>query len=239
MNSIIEWLKWDSSFFGFKTGRIIITSSYQIDAQLIQSEMQLNGFQLVYCFIDPQNTKANNVVKKMGGNLVDEKVTFYKEIETNSFFVNNNISVYKDLTLTTELYQLSLQSGVHSRFKIDNKFPNGTFEAFYKTWIENSILDQQADICFVYKTLEKITGFITLKTDATSGHIGLIAVDQKLRGLNIGTQMIKACECELASKNINQLRVVTQKANINAMQFYNKNNFKVENIVNVYHLWKD
>ena len=37
--------------------------------------------------------------------------------------------------------------------------------------------------------------------------------------------------------NINQIQVVTQKANIPACAFYNKMGFKIELIENIYHFW--
>mgnify|MGYP002355965114 CR=1 FL=1 len=63
------------------------------------------------------------------------------------------------------------------------------------------------------------------------------SVDQTVRGQSIGSKLINATFFHYSKIGIFDIEVVTQKDNQLACNFYEKNNFKIKNIENIYHLW--
>ncbi len=227
-----EYLKWDSEFFGFKIGKISEYTNIKNFQNTINS-FRDEGYRLIYCFTHPENIEVNNLLSKYA-QLVDEKITYYKIIEKLNYDVDKNIIPCSKIS--TELISLVLQSGEFSRFKIDPNFPEGSLERLYVKWIENTINKKFGDILYVHM-VNKIIGFITLRTANGIGNIDLIAVANDFRGQSIGSKLLMCAYNYFVNKNITNIEVVTQKNNILACKFYEKNNFKIKNIVNIYHLW--
>lgn len=233
----IETLTWDTNFFGFKIGCCNINNTVIFDADALVNVSKKMGYKLVYCTVAPDNIYANKALADAKIKLVDKKVTFIKNVATFNIPVNDNITNFTGNTVDAQLYKLALQSGIYSRFKTDENIPDGMFEKFYNTWIENSVLHGFADKTFVYTVDNQILGFVTLKCLQTQGAIGLIAVDSSARGQNIGSWLIAKCQNYLHTTGITKLLVVTQFDNQPAFNFYIKNGFIVHETQNIYHLW--
>jgi len=232
---MIEKLDWDSSFFGYNIGKINIQNNDTFDFREFKSECK--NFKLVYVFSD--QTIDNSELL-----LVDKKIVFHQ-------YINANIDVqseYKSEIIFESfdvgkhslemLKDLSLQSGIYSRFFVDKNFKNNEYEKLYLKWIENSV-DKiiSFDIIVALKD-NKILGFATLnKKDENLVDIGLVAVSESYRGLGIGKKIIN--ESIMRSKKIgfNEIQVVTQLNNSPANNLYKSTKFEIQNITNIYHFW--
>lgn len=238
-NNYIEKAEWDSTFFNLKIGKFDFnqnhTNSYQELIQLIDNDY---NFDLIYIWSDPYNLETNNLIESIGGKLYDQKVTL--ELTLNNYIPNNelNIKSISNFSLTDKIKSLAYQSGEYSRFKLDQKLGFNNFIKLYTTWIEKSINQEIAIESLGYFEENEILGLITLGTKNNKGDIGLLAVDESHRGKSIGKQLLNQAFIFFQSNNIKNIQVVTQNNNKNALEFYKKNNFKVVNIVNIYHLWK-
>ncbi len=149
------------------------------------------------------------------------------------------IDEYKSEIVSDELKNLAFQSGEYSRFKIDGRLPVQSFERLYTIWIENSVNGKSADKVFIFKASNEIAGFITLAMKDHFGEIGLIAVNNKFRGMEIGSKLIRHTEDFVLSHKENTLKVATQLDNTLACNFYKKNGYEVDIITHVYHFFKD
>ena len=92
-------------------------------------------------------TATNNVAR-----LVDQKITFH--IKINPYFISiidSHIEQFEHNFPSEQLINLSIQSGLYSRYKIDPDFKNNEFENLYLAWIENSVNKKIADHTFVKK----------------------------------------------------------------------------------------
>ena len=67
--------------------------------------------------------------------------------------------------------------------------------------------------------------------------IGLISVSVNQQGNNIGSKLLKATEIGAFKKNCRILYVNTQKKNISACNFYEKNGYSIADVEYVYHFW--
>jgi dTDP-4-amino-4,6-dideoxy-D-galactose acyltransferase len=229
-----EFLSWDSDFFGFKVSAVKLTDQSPQEIEHIISGAYSSGTKLLYLFTS-EPISNNGIIEKYKGLLVDKKVIFRKSLIGIHSNFNNEIEEYTDSFVNDELKELAYQSGEYSRFKIDSRLPASTFERLYTLWIENSVNGKSADKVFIYKVNNQIAGFITLSIKESYGEIGLIAVNNKFRGMEIGTKLIRQSENFTLNQEKNILKVATQIDNILACNFYKKNGFEIDSITQVYH----
>jgi dTDP-4-amino-4,6-dideoxy-D-galactose acyltransferase len=228
--SIIHSLDWDSSFFGYSVGRVDIGDEKKFDFEAFQSESK--NFKLIYVY-------SKNTLFYPNFKLVDKKVLLSQICHD---FLNENIVFTESFDLKVhnivELKKLALESGLYSRFKIDENFKSGEFESLYMRWIENAVNDELTFDIIVALKNNSIVGFATLnrKNDFLAD-IGLVAVSESVRGSGIGKQIIQECIIRSKKAGYGEIQVVTQLDNLAAMNLYKKTNFKIKEINNIYHLW--
>ena len=227
----IQYLEWDSKFFGYKIGKIIFDENIN-DTQL---KFDQEDYQLIYLF---SKEKLNNEFqKKINANLVDIKIEFIKKaVVVNSEFANH-LEIKKINHITDDLLQLVYESGVYSRFKLDQNFKNNEFEKLYEAWINKALNDLNSMVVGAFID-SKIVGFISLGIKQGIADIGLIAVDEHARGKHLGTILLGEANNFAIKNDSEYLTVVTQENNIQAMKFYERNGFSVDKKNYIYHLWK-
>lgn len=232
--ALIKYLEWDSDFFGYKVGEINIVNS-NLPQLLIDAKN--NNYKLLYCRISPDQIIENEICLVNNGKFVDCKTTFSRDTPSDIDLTDHDTFFYENDFVTEDILNLTLQSGIHSRFKVDLNFVNDEFTNLYTVWINRSIRKEKAHKIIVHKGNEKILGFLTLVTNGDTSEIGLIAVDEKHRGSGIGSKIVSKFISESINLNKKKLKVVTQKANINACFFYTKLGFQIEKEENIYHFW--
>ena len=189
---------------------------------------------LIYLFLRNGVTLSDSYISKYKFNLVDRKRTYIlKKIQDNELLPN--IVIYTGDA--SALYDLALQAGVDSRYRVDPDFPNEDFERLYKAWIDNSLTGVMADYVLTYRMPSgKLGGFITLKKRSESLSIGLVATDISCRRMGIGKALMNAAK-HYAYVNRLGLEVTTQADNVPACSFYEDNGFVMQSQTTVYHIW--
>jgi dTDP-4-amino-4,6-dideoxy-D-galactose acyltransferase len=226
-------LDWDSAFFRLEVGSIQID---YFDIKFIPEIEKIkkdNGFDLIYLFIRNINTYQKGVLETAGAKLVDEKVTFKKEISGPA----KSLFGFESYTgeVSPRLLELALASGHKSRFYNDPRTKH-LFPALYRTWIENSVNRSIADEVLISKHEGEISGFVTLKKKDATGSIGLIAVHESMRGMGIGKELMNAANNWYAANGCLEAIVVTQKDNEQACILYEKTGYIAENSQFIFHL---
>jgi dTDP-4-amino-4,6-dideoxy-D-galactose acyltransferase len=238
MSNILENLDWDSSFFGYPVAKI---KAEQIPVEKLSAlikQAQVNAVKLIYLFTDPLDEVSVNSANLTGAKLVDRKIIFHKKIDGSDVStLDDHIELFMEDLPSGQLVNLSIQSGLYSRYKIDPGFKNNEFEKLYIAWIENSVSKKIADHTFVYKENGIVLGFVTLKVKDSFGQIGLIAVDEGSRGKAIGKKLITAVSNQLLQDNIPDIEVATQMDNVDACNFYKKVGFTGIKTENIFHIW--
>jgi len=229
----IKHLSWDSNFFAKKIGKIICNNPVELPNLL--NKAKYDNYELIYVFGNENCYVENEIVKRYNGKLMDKKVLYQKKI-TGLLPLLEQIENYTG-NLTKELEELAYVSGGYSRFKLDKNFRKDNFYQMYKIWIERSIKKEIADNVFVVKGDNTIKGMVTLKIEGNTGRIGLIAITLANQGKGYGKALINTCENELLRKNIVNLEVATQIDNTQACRFYEKCDFKIKEVTNIYHFW--
>ena len=230
----IKKLEWDSSFFGYEVGSLVIENAEDFNYKIFIE--QAKRFRLVYIY-------SKNKIENTQLTLVDEKMTFWKLInsdeEKKRESANPAISSFKieDNNLD-QLKKLTLLSGIYSRFYVDPNFVNQEYELLYLEWINKSVAKIMAFDTLIYSIKNRIAGFITLsKKTETLADIGLLAVNRDFRGQGIASQLINAAIKTASSAGFREIQVVTQSTNLPASSLYTKANFEITDITNIYHHW--
>ena len=221
-------LDWDSEFWNMEIFSAQVEALGEIKKIIAEIRARQENF-TCYFF-----SKKKYVQPKINGiELFDRKITFWKQPNPVSSKKISEVTAFTGVP-HPKFIELAISSGAYSRFKKD-KILSGKFEEFYTLWLLNSINGKMADKVLVYKIDGQIAGFVTLKFKDICAQIGIIAVDAEHRGKNIGSKLIEEAERLTAETGKNLLRVVTQGDNMNAMRFYEKNNFSIEKTEYIYH----
>lgn len=229
-------LDWDSDFFNLKIGSIEIENTKSLNIELLKA-LELE-YDLIY--VRGKGLSINDdTLNNFGGFKVDTKLVYQWSVLPQNVDLDQSIHIYQPDTVTKELRNLAIQSGVFSRFKTDQNFQNGMFEELYSKWIKNSVLKVNADFVFVKEVNTTVVGFVTLKLDNKNkwGNIGLIAVDKNYRGQRIGQKLINKVKSTLHQNKFNCLKVATQLDNNVACKFYETNGFSIYSQIEIFHFW--
>jgi len=230
----VQHLDWDTNFFGYEVGKIMLAEHTSINNLMVNHD----HYELVYLF--SEEALNSDDCKNIGADLVDIKIEFIKSPQApkNILIHDNQIKIKKAGQLSDDLLQLVYESGIYSRFKLDNHFVNNEFEKLYKAWIEKSFSDEHAEVLGAYNNQE-LVGFVSLGLKFEIANIGLIAVKENARGMHIGKKLLEAANEYAIAHHSKYLTVVTQENNIQAMHFYQKNGFTIDKKTYIYHLWKN
>lgn len=227
----IRTLEWDSAFFGLRIGRVdVIEPGDMITLAFRQKELR-EQFDLLYVF--DQNQFGFSARDSA---LVDEKVIFGKFCEEKEIF--SDVMTYEQPVPNDSLYQLALVSGEFSRFRLDKRLPEGSYEKLYRKWIENACPSEGTNKqIFVYVSEGIAQGMITVDYKGDHAQIGLVAVHPEYQHQGIGSKIMSSLEGNLYKKGVMTIEVATQKANADACSWYAKNGYIVQSVTPVYHWW--
>lgn len=231
MYPLVCYLEWDSSFFGIRIAKTIVSSQEEIDQLFFKRNELGEKYDLIYIFSD--NEKLVSVPNSI---LVDRKVVYSMRITGSSYF-DSHIVEYYGTSLDTNILNLALASGEYSRFKVDPNFPSHSYERLYTCWIEQSIQHNIATEVFCYMADGCPRGLITLKRHNNTGDIGLVSTDLEYRGQGIGRSMLEFVKHFMYTKGCYELNVVTQYDNKAACHLYEKSGFAVKSCTNIWHWW--
>lgn len=228
---MVDFLEWDSSFFGLRIGKAIVSTQKELEELSFMRGSLSEMYDLIYLFT---NNEISTPIP--GSVLVDKKVVYSMEVAEPSSF-DDHIIEYKDQFVSEDLLKLAFASGEYSRYKLDKHFPPNSYEKLYTRWIEQSVNHSIANEVFCYMVNDSPKGLLTLKHDNDYGVIGLVATDSECRGMGIGSAMLQHVKRYLFTKGVKIIKVATQYDNKAACHLYEKAGFTVSSCTNVWHWW--
>jgi|JI10StandDraft_1071094.scaffolds.fasta_scaffold19520_9 dTDP-4-amino-4,6-dideoxy-D-galactose acyltransferase len=229
----IQRLDWDTKFFGYTTGKLVLTNNSFFNS----NEIDIDDYELVYIFSEQALEESDCM--QLGATLLDVKVELIKPVKNNVIPLENvnHLSIKIMRNLSNDLLHLVLESGKYSRFKLDKHFVNNEFEKLYKVWIEKALNGMHEQVLGAY--IDNIlVGFVSIKNQVNDTVIDLIAVHQNWQGRHIGKKILEVVNSYAIQNNCAHVKVVTQENNLQAMHFYQHNDFEIHKKNYIYHLWK-
>lgn len=237
VNTKYEILKWDTEFFRFSVAKILPKKLDLTDLEKILKELKEKNVKLVYWATNNKDKDSQKHAKKLDGFLTGKKISYVKDLTKNKKIQEKEsikIEKYTEKIPNSDLLNLIIQGGVHSRFYVDPKISKKKYEELHKLWICNSVKD---NMIFVAKKKDKIIGFVSLNEKNNIGNIDFIVVDKKFRGSGIATNLMNHSHNCLRSEGYSLVQADTQQENINACNMYRKLGYYAEKKENIYHFW--
>jgi dTDP-4-amino-4,6-dideoxy-D-galactose acyltransferase len=233
-----QYLKWDSEVFGFSVARLTMSKYEESYLFLTLKRLKESNYRLVYWCIQGVENKT---IRSHGGTLVDEKVTYIKDLKSEpkvSLDSLYSIAPYSQKESEHALLDLAQESGAYSRFRLDPLFPRRLFEKLYNIWMMRSVRREIAHEVLVAKDIDGILcGVVTLGEVRGKGDVGLLAVSFRARGQGIGRLLMANAERYFLKHGHTKAQVVTQRKNTKACHLYESCGYKVEKIEKIYHFW--
>lgn len=228
----INRLDWDSNFFGLRIGWVEIQS--EKDGFFLESQRNFlkMDYDLIYVFSNHGLNFGAHEAK-----LVDEKIVYTLSEDFCMEDCPNVILWETEKGVTDELLHLALVSGGHSRFKLDERFPVGSYERLYSRWIEQSVSHSIASEVFCYMIDNSPKGLVTLDVTEGCGTVGLVAIHEDFQRKGIGTAMMRHVIHYAHRNQCRKLSVATQLKNFSACKLYEKSGFELESVTDVWHWW--
>lgn len=236
----LKLLKWDTAFFRFNVARIVNSRADAVELKHAVSQMDSQGIVLAYWAAHQPEAEIHELACSLGGTLVDEKQTFVADLDALPVIhclTEDQVEPWRDSMSLLELKDLAVQSGGHSRFFVDPKFPRDKAIAMFEEWIVHSIDGTLAEQVLVIRQEQRAAGLVTLCRSGPRGSIGLLSVAEGYRGRRFGEALVRAAMDWCRHQGIRQVQVITQRANVAAGNLYQKCGFELEESASVYHFW--
>jgi len=237
MKEGVKILDWDSKFFGVSVASIQRSTIDQKELLTVLKLCEKERVECLYFLTGFEDVSTIKILEKSGFFLVDVKMTLeinLKDINIKQPGHKTRISKESDIQV---LKQIANNSYWETRFYFDNNFNKDKANELYQVWVENSCTGY-ADVVLVADEKEKPVGFISchLRSD-NKGSIGLVGVDQSMRGKGIGNDLLMASYRWFADQHIDTISVVTQARNIEAQRLYQSVGMKTRKVELWYHKW--
>jgi dTDP-4-amino-4,6-dideoxy-D-galactose acyltransferase len=148
------------------------------------------------------------------------------------------VAPYDEPRTRPELVELAIMAGEYSRFRTDPQFPPELFRKLYRAWIERSVRGEIADIVLVASAdTARMAGMVTASLAGSQGSIGLFAVAADVRGRGIGRALLSAAHRWMRTLGGTHSQVVSQRANQPASRLYQRMDYTIASVRDVYHFW--
>lgn len=235
----VRVLEWDSEFFELRVGRATGDLRSPKDLSAFEDRSLAADIQLVYYAAPEALPEVLLRQTTFEWLLADVKLTYLKPVD-HIAVVADEVAVAERLNDDDrrKIEDLAIQSGVHSRFKVDPNIPDRHFEALYRLWIRKSLSGEMALTVLTARVGNSLAGFVTLGEKDGRGDIGIIAVDHHFRGRGLGRKLMQSAEQWFADHGYAEIQVVTQQRNIPARKLYEHCGFRIDHSECFYHVWQ-
>jgi dTDP-4-amino-4,6-dideoxy-D-galactose acyltransferase len=157
--------------------------------------------------------------------LVDFGIDFIKRVDS-PVSDSSGMRLSRDEDLPA-LRELAASAFVHNRFAVDRAFSDREVRAFHREWVTN-LHRGLAKAVLITEHGGEIAGFVACALQGGMGRIPLIAVQEKARGVGVGSALVKAALAWFSAAGATEVRVKTQVTNVNAAVLYERNGFVLD-----------
>ena len=229
---MIEYLKWDSDFFGKKTGRV---SANEFILDEIISEAKMNNYDTVYILYDNVKPKLG-ICENRGLYLSDIKIylsmKFDKEKYAGMFYEKLNSLSEQDYKDAIDIVK---STAIVSRFYNDSNYKQDKIVEMYSYWLINALNGSFSDGIFVERVNGKIEGVVIAKTDETA-RLTLIGVNPKIKRHGLGRKLLNQLLAYCIDKHFDRLYSVFSLNNLESFRYHIKTGFtNIEKLRYIYH----
>jgi len=155
----------------------------------------------------------------------DSKLIFTKKIKNKDQTVKYSIQQAIELNINEISDELIFPLVEYSRFLsiTDSEY----CLHFYQLWAKKAILGTFDNEAYIIKLDTKVVAFISVRYEKENAHIENGSIHKDYQGKGLASELLLFLEQNLYAKGFKNLSVATEGKNIPAINFYNKNDFKL------------
>jgi GNAT superfamily N-acetyltransferase len=234
---IIEFLDWDSQFFGLKIGRIESLAYIPTKEDFLE-EVRREKYDLIYIF-SYADLKDNGFWESVGCRLTDTIVTLSMPFEAEKYR-NAYGKCFNELTQSDldACQKIAETVAPKSRFYREKLIGPELTRKMYRQWINASLDGSFSDGLFMEKIDGKVVGIHTIKTEKTQGIFTLTGVDPGFLKQGIGRKLWNQSFAFWAAQQSNIIKVTSRFSirNFASFNFHLAMNFnKIEQVKYIFH----
>jgi dTDP-4-amino-4,6-dideoxy-D-galactose acyltransferase len=239
VNSLCQYLDWDSDFFGRRIARITVNRLSQETIERVMLWCHSHAIDCLYFLGDVADKSTVRLAEDNEFRFVDIRVTLERQLDIP--VVGDRITQGVIRLCTPEdvpaLRAIARVSHRDSRFYYDSNFPTSLCDALYETWIEKSCKGY-ADAVLVAEFQGWPVGYISCHLlDQAEGQIGLFGVSADFQGKGLGQKLVNESLRWFAEQDMRQVAIVTQGRNCKAQRLYQRCGFLTRSAQLWYHRW--
>lgn len=230
-------LAWDSEHFGHQIARWDHPDLTVPEVAQLQQWMTDSDVACTYILVDPASSSLVNAIERIGGSLVDIRVTLRSDL-SDVAEPKQSVSVAgpDDVDALRDIALISHRDG---RFHADHRLDSDLADRMYGTWLVNSVVNGFADVVHTIRIDEVPTGYVSSKKrEDGSTELSLIAVSPTARGRGIGRELVHASMRWGSETDATSMDVVTQGRNVPALNLYQAAGFRIKQVALWFHVWR-
>ena len=231
-------LSWDSDFWGFPVGKLGGALLREGEAGNVTGWCKANKIRCLYFAADGSDAETLQRAYQAGFKFVDVRVDLEWNAYAGSVAASVELPVRRVAETDLEAIKAIARSAHYdTRFFKDLNFERAKCANLYERWINRDFdigqvlglfLDDQADM----------GGYVTFTQESSEvARIGLIAVEESVRGRGGGRMLLNAAMSAAAELGAKKIRVATQGTNLAALKLYEKAGFRVCDVKIWFHRW--
>jgi dTDP-4-amino-4,6-dideoxy-D-galactose acyltransferase len=228
---MIKELVWDSAFFGRKIGELIVSNRESNIIEAALKKAKADGFQYVICKIYSRNNPLMNQLRSLDFYLLDIGVTCAIDAGSLSTGMKKSSSAGRQFIRAADDHDIrALKKTAQSlftdgRFYHDPFFSKKEADKLYKTWIENAVRGDTADIVWYIPD----TGCVACQISGNRrGNIVLIGVQKNFRRKGFGSVLMEKALKWFQDNGIRMVSVRTSARSLDAINFYLRSGFYIQ-----------
>jgi dTDP-4-amino-4,6-dideoxy-D-galactose acyltransferase len=229
-------LDWDSQFFMCRIARLWTPRLSRHTCAAALDWCRAEAIDCLYLFasLDDEGT---SLLGPSGFELVDVRLDLSCEIGDR--MMRGAVTAIRPAAEADVpgLRAIAARSHHATRFYFDRRFSRERCDELYRTWISRSC-EGWADGVLVATAGNAPEGYITMHVDdGQRGRIGLVGVDEHVRGHGIGASLVAAALDWFRDRGVTGVSVATQARNIAGVRLYEAAGFRIAGAGAWYHRW--
>lgn len=202
-------------------------------AQIYDPTVDNHGIEFGQLLLDASDVIGIQMSEDCGFRATDIRVTLDRPLNRRPPILIEEIRPAEPTDLEA-LVRIARESHRITRFYADPGFPDERCHDYYEGWIRNSV-DGWADQVLVAGVGP--VGYVTVHLEGDTASIGLIAVDERLRGQGVGQRLCHGAFRWAQAAGATRMTVVTQGRNIAAQRLFQRCGFLTRSTEVWMHRW--
>lgn len=240
---ICTFLDWDTSFFARRIARL---NPRRLDAETLAAAEAWCAEQSIDCLYfqaDSDDPSTIQLAQQHAFQLVEVRLVFERSLkdwdpETRPRASDEVVIRPARPEDIPAVQAIAQNSYVDSRYYFDPHFAESHWQAYYRTWVKNS-LEGRAEMCLAAERAGQVVGYITgvPSADRSEMMYELTGVDPVERRSGVGQELFRSGMDWCRRRGIESIWLATQGRNIATQRMVQRNGFLTRACSLYYHRW--